>query len=156
MKRIGLILLLFATFAVAAGDSSEAAHWTLAEMKAFENKLSQDPKTATDNPMLAILNFTKGHSVRRTSFGKSGIAEIHENGADVFCMLTGEAEFIVGGEIVDPTTTNPGEIRGPRISGGITKKVVTGDMIIIPPGTAHQIMVAPGKRISFMVAKFAR
>src|SRR5262245_25703503 len=135
---------------------TEVVHWTFAEVKDFEKKLDQDPKTSVQNPVLTITNVTEKETVRRTSFGKSGEAEIHGNVTDVFTILNGEGEFIVGGEIVDSRTTNPGEIRGPSIKGGSTKKVGVGDVIIVPPGTPHQIMISPGKRLSFMVAKFVK
>lgn len=186
MKRIGLIFIALASFAfvaynltgvvhrTAAGVKAvesdfnqnpapsapklptEVVHWTFTEVKDFEKKLNQDPKTSAQNPVLTITNVTEKETVRRTSFGKSGEAEIHGNVTDVFTILNGEAEFITGGEIENPRTTNPGEVRGPSIKGGVTKKVGVGDVIIIPPGTPHQIMVTPGKRVSFMVAKFVK
>jgi mannose-6-phosphate isomerase-like protein (cupin superfamily) len=157
MKSVGFIFMAFASFAYAADKlPTEVVHWTFAEVKNFENKINQDPKTSAQNPVLTIMNVTEKETVRRTSFGKSGEAEIHGNMTDVFCILTGEGEFVVGGEIENPRTTNPGEIRGPSIKGGTTKKVGVGDVIIVPPGTPHQIIIAPGQRMSFMVGKFAK
>lgn len=49
-----------------------------------------------------------------------------------------------------------GEARGPSMKNGARSKVGTGDVIIIPPGAPHQIMVAPGKRASFMAPMFAK
>jgi mannose-6-phosphate isomerase-like protein (cupin superfamily) len=179
MRGIGLILIALASFALAAYKPpaetkavensfnqdpktpppklpTEVVHWSFAEVKEFEKKLNQDEKTSAQNPVLTITNVTEKETVRRTSFGKSGEAEIHGNVTDVFTILTGEAEFVTGGEIENARNTNPGEVRGPSIKGGVTKKVGTGDVIIIPPGTPHQIMVTPGKRVSFMVAKFVK
>jgi len=161
IKGIGLGAAAFAIFSYAADPPAsppptEAVHWTFGEVTAFEAKLNQDPATAAQNPVLTIMNVTERETIRRTSFGKSGIAEIHANFTDVFCILTGEGEFVVGGEIVNPNTTNPAEIRGPSIRNGVTKKVGVGDVIVIPPGVPHQILVPEGKRMSFMVAKFAK
>jgi len=161
MKRSGLVLfagagLAWAGFLLAADAPPEVLHWTFAEVKAFESELSGDPARASKNPVLSLQPLGPGQSVRRTSFGKSGEAEIHGNTTDVFSILNGEAEFLVGGEIVDPRTTNPGEIRGPSIKGGASKKLAAGDMLIVPAGTPHQILLQAGQRVTFSVAKFAR
>ena len=158
MKRMifALSMLIGVGGAGAANPPTEAVHWTFAEVTAFEKKLNGDPQTSAKNPVLTILNVTDKETVRRTSFGKSGEAEIHGTMTDVFSILTGEGEFVVGGEIVTPRTTNPGEVRGPSIKGGSRKKVGAGDVVIVPPGTAHQILIAPGKRMSFMVAKLQK
>ncbi len=101
MKRIGFVLAALACFASAADAPSGAPsgmarqtngsagviHWTFAEVKAFESKLNQDPKTSAQNPVLTIVNVTEKETVRRTSFGKSGEAEIHGNVTDVFTIL---------------------------------------------------------------------
>lgn len=44
----------------------------------------------------------------------SGQAEWHEKQADLFIVESGEATLVVGGTVVDPKTTEPNEIRGPR------------------------------------------
>jgi mannose-6-phosphate isomerase-like protein (cupin superfamily) len=159
MKRLAFALLTLAGVAAAARAANaptEVAHWTMAEVAAFEKKLDKDPRTSAQNPVLSIMNITEKETVRRTSFGKSGEAEIHGSATDVFSILTGEGEFVVGGAIVDPRTTNPGEVRGPSIKGGTRKKVAVGDIVVVPPGTPHQILLQPGKRMSFMVAKILK
>jgi mannose-6-phosphate isomerase-like protein (cupin superfamily) len=137
-----------------ATDPQQVLLWPLEEMKGFERTLDGDPESSSRNPVLSLTNVTERETVRRTSFGKSGEAEIHAGVTDVVCILSGEGEFLAGGEVESPRTTNPGEIRGPSISGGETKAVGVGDVIIIPPGVPHQILVKPGGRVSFLVAKY--
>ena len=158
MKQSAFLLLTLAGVGVAAAADAptEAIHWTFAEVTAFEKKLNGDPAASAKNPVLTITNVTEKETVRRTSFGKSGEAEIHGTMTDVFSILNGEGEFVLGGAIVDPRTTNPGEIRGPSIKGGSRKKVATGDVVIVPPGTPHQILITPGKRMTFLVTKLAK
>jgi mannose-6-phosphate isomerase-like protein (cupin superfamily) len=135
-------------------DPSAVILWRLEEMKDFERALNADPAASAKNPVLSITNVTEHQTVRRTSFGKSGEAEIHGAVTDVFCIISGEGEFLVGGEIENPRTTNPGEIRGPAIKGGVSRPVAVGDVVIIPPGVPHQILVKWGGRCSFLVTKY--
>jgi mannose-6-phosphate isomerase-like protein (cupin superfamily) len=128
--------------------------WKLEEMKDFERALDADPPSSARNPVLSITNVTEHQTVRRTSFGKSGEAEIHGAVSDVCCIISGEGEFLVGGEIESPRTTNPGEVRGSAIKGGVSRPVAVGDVVIIPPGVPHQILVKPGGRCSFLVTKY--
>jgi quercetin dioxygenase-like cupin family protein len=47
----------------------------------------------------------------------------------------------------------PGELRGTSIEGGQKRPLKTGDIIHIPAGMAHQIIVTPGKPITYFVVK---
>ncbi|MGH9667686.1 MAG: AraC family ligand binding domain-containing protein, partial [Bryobacteraceae bacterium] len=66
---------------------------------------------------------------------------------------SGEATLVVGGEVVDPKTEGPGEIRGPSIRNGTKFHLSAGDVIHIPPKTPHQFFLAPGKQITYFVVK---
>src|SRR5215471_13343394 len=67
-----------------------------------------------------------------------GQAEIHTKDADVIYVLQGTATFITGGEAVDAKNTAPDELRGTGIKDGQTRKIATGDVIIVPHGVPHQ------------------
>ena len=81
----------------------------------------------TDNYFLAV--------VQRTERGE---AETHANFDDLFIVREGAAEMIVGGEIVSPKETAPGEWRGPSIKGGRSITLGVGDTLRIARGTPHQ------------------
>src|SRR5262245_35270430 len=49
------------------------------------------------------------HTSRRD---KAGVAEVHEQDADIIYVQEGSATFVTGGAVVDPKPTAPGEIRG--------------------------------------------
>ncbi len=82
------------------------------------------------------------HASRREA---AGMAEVHEEDTDIVYVLDGTATFVTGGTVVDPKTIAPGEIRGASIQGGETRKLVKGDVIIVPAGTPHwfQQVTAP-------------
>lgn len=83
----------------------------------------------------------------------SGVAEWHEKQADIMVISAGEVTMIYGGTIVDGKTTAPGEIRGPSIKGGTEVKLAAGDVLHIPAKVAHQMLLAPGTKLTYFVAK---
>jgi uncharacterized protein GlcG (DUF336 family)/mannose-6-phosphate isomerase-like protein (cupin superfamily) len=74
------------------------------------------------------------HASRREN---AGMAEVHTKDADIIYVLDGAATFVTGGSVVDEKTIAADEIRGKEISGGETRKLNKGDVIIIPAGTPH-------------------
>jgi mannose-6-phosphate isomerase-like protein (cupin superfamily) len=84
---------------------------------------------------------------------KSGIAEMHAHTSDVIIVTDGEATILTGGTIPDSTIESPGETRGLKIVGGHEQKVGKGDVLYIPRDTPHQIMVEPGKTVTFLNSK---
>lgn len=87
---------------------------------------------------------------------KSGIAEMHAHSSDLIIVTDGEATIVTGGSIPNSTLESEGEARGETIVGGQEQKVAKGDVLYIAPNTPHQIMIAPGKTVSFMNAKVAQ
>lgn len=76
----------------------------------------------------------KVHASHRDGPGKS---EVHEHETDIIYVLEGTATFVTGGKVVDGQVTAPGEIRGAGIEGGETRKLIKGDVIIVPQGIPH-------------------
>jgi mannose-6-phosphate isomerase-like protein (cupin superfamily) len=59
--------------------------------------------------------------------------------SEVYYMLSGSGTLVTGGTITGTkTTVGPASAnRGERIDAGVTRKVVPGDMVIIPGRTPH-------------------
>ncbi len=83
---------------------------------------------------------------------KAGVAEVHEKDADIIYVLEGSATFVTGGTVVDPKPTAPGEIRGKEITGGETRQLAKGDVIIVPAGTPHWFKEVPAP-LNYYVVK---
>ena len=66
-----------------------------------------------------------------------GEAEIHLKETDIIFCLDGEAEFVTGGQAINAKQTEPNELRGSSISGGATRIIKGGDILIIPAGIPH-------------------
>jgi mannose-6-phosphate isomerase-like protein (cupin superfamily) len=88
--------------------------------------------------------------IRRT---KPTAAEIHEAFDDVWYVLEGAGTLVTGGTVVDATTASPGEIRGPSVKGGETRRVQKGDFVYIPAGTPHWISAVDGPELLYTVVK---
>ncbi len=84
-------------------------------------------------PLIEISNY-KVHASRREA---PGMAEVHNLDTDIIYVLEGSATIVTGGTVVDGKTTAPNEIRGKEISGGDTRKLAKGDVMIVPAGTPH-------------------
>jgi mannose-6-phosphate isomerase-like protein (cupin superfamily) len=84
---------------------------------------------------------------------ESGGAEIHTHFDDVMLVTEGNATLVTGGDMVDAHTVSEGEISGSSIHNGVVQPIATGDVIHIPAGTPHQLLIAPGTTYSALVIK---
>jgi mannose-6-phosphate isomerase-like protein (cupin superfamily) len=138
---ISLASLLFASTLFAA-DPAGFALWKNSDLKAF-NK-SQD------------LGNYSNHRTLMNHRDKNGEMEVHADWTDLFVVQSGEATILIGGTVVNPKTTGPGEIRGTTATGGEKHKLVPGDIIHIPAGTPHQVLLDPGKTITYFAVKIPK
>jgi glc operon protein GlcG len=88
---------------------------------------------ATGDTLVASADFRVNASRREGP----GEAEVHLTDTDIFYVIEGRATVVVGGEIVDPRSAAPSEVRGPAIRGGEEKVVSRGDVLVVPAGAPH-------------------
>lgn len=88
---------------------------------------------AKGQPLIENGSF-KVHASRRE---KPGQAEVHTDETDIIYVLQGTATLVTGGEVVDGKETAPMEIRGASIRNGEERKIIKGDVMIVPAGTPH-------------------
>lgn len=98
-------------------------------------------------PLLANTSF-KVSAGRRVAPGN---VELHTQDTDIFYVVDGSATFVTGGTIVEPTTTGPGEIRGKAVTGGVTRHLAKGDVIVIPKGVPHWFTEIGGTFLYYVV-----
>ena len=68
---------------------------------------------------------------------EAGQVEFHTKDTDVFYIVSGSATIVTGGTMVGGKPTGPGEIRGTSITGGVTRTLAEGDVMVIPDSTNH-------------------
>jgi glc operon protein GlcG len=88
------------------------------------------------------------HTSRRD---KTGMAEVHLKDADIIYVQEGAATFVTGGTVVAGKNIAPDEIRGSQISGGETRQISQGDVIIVPAGTPHWFKEVPAPMTYYVV-----
>lgn len=83
----------------------------------------------------------------------TGSAEVHQHEADIFVIEGGEATIVTGGKVLNGRMEKAGEIRGSSIQGGERHLLQTGDIIHIPAGVPHQLLIQKGKPFTYFVIK---
>ena len=114
---------------------------TAADIRTFLDAL---PRDAVSDLPIRVVDVTGDYRVgvfgvfRPKEVG--GDANLHRvNTTEIYYMLSGTATLVTGGTMVDPvdSPTSPTSQRAPRIEGGVSRRVVPGDVVIIPGHTPH-------------------
>jgi quercetin dioxygenase-like cupin family protein len=84
-----------------------------------------------------LFNQGESYMVHASRREKPGLAEIHTKDADIVYVLDGTATLVTSGTAVDAKVIEPDELRGSAISGGDTRQLKKGDVILIPAGVPH-------------------
>jgi mannose-6-phosphate isomerase-like protein (cupin superfamily) len=84
---------------------------------------------------------------------KTGEAEVHMALNDIFVVKSGHAKITVGGQIAGNHETAPTEWRGGEITGGTDYSLGPGDVLFIPAGLPHKVLVPPKASITYVTVK---
>jgi mannose-6-phosphate isomerase-like protein (cupin superfamily) len=84
---------------------------------------------------------------------KDGKAELHDQFTDIFVVLQGAATLITGGTVVNPSSSSPGETRGDSIRDGTRAELTKGDVVHIPAGVPHQLLLGGRSSFTYLVVK---
>jgi len=140
-------MILLLAMALVAADPDGFAMYSSADLKARVDAAKPDDHKVRMNRVGSWGN----HSLLAIRRDGDGEAEVHDTQVDVVFVRSGEGTLILGGTVVEPRTTGPGEIRGKSITGGVSKKMAAGDVIHIPAKIPHQMLVP--KTLTFEVLK---
>jgi len=153
MKLLAAILLC-AGLALPAGEPTGFHQWNASTLKETAATLAAkvNASGAASSPLATLQNYSFSAILRRSSGG----AEIHKTNNDLFVVQSGEATLIVGGAIPDASESQPNEVRGTSIVGGVEKKIAAGDIVTIPAGMPHQMNIEKGKEIVYIAIKIAK
>ena len=147
--KMTLLLAVAAPAAAMTGDKTMI--FTAHDIQTELDNLAVQAKAhgASGSTLATTGNLSLKTSVRTTGAG----AEIHAHYDDLMIVQQGSATLVTGGSLVDAKTSPEGESKGSRIEGGLSRTINVGDIIIVPAGQPHQLLVAPGVLYSALVAK---
>jgi uncharacterized protein GlcG (DUF336 family)/mannose-6-phosphate isomerase-like protein (cupin superfamily) len=106
---------------------------------------------AKGTPLLEVPGY-KVHASRRDAPGE---AEVHLWETDVIYVLDGEATFVTGGTVTAPKESEPGQIRGTAIEGGIEHHLAKGDVVVVPQNEPHWFKEVQAPFLYFVVKPIA-
>jgi len=155
MQRTLLKLLPATALLFALGAHSQTMktdHWSSAQLLERAQHL-RELAAQHDGSASETLEKYPRHYTMLSFRSHDGGGERHENFADMFVILEGHATLLTGGEVADAKTTAPGEIRGSGVKGGTRQELQPGDIVHIPAGTPHQMLVLAGQTITYFVVK---
>jgi mannose-6-phosphate isomerase-like protein (cupin superfamily) len=142
---------LLLTLGVSAQDM-KLDHWTAAQLLERAQHLLQQAAQG-DGSASETLDKYPHHYTMLAFRSRNGGGELHENYADLFYILDGHAAVVTGGALVDRHSSGPGEVRGTSVGGGSRQEIKAGDVVHIPAGMPHQMLVPEGSTVTYFVVK---
>lgn len=83
----------------------------------------------------------------------NGPGELHRNADDLLLIQQGSATIVTGGTMVNGKDHPGGNTYGSGLEGGVSTQVGPGDIVLIPAGLTHQLLVPPGTTLVMIVGK---
>jgi glc operon protein GlcG len=93
----------------------------------------------------------RNYMVHASHRDAAGLVEIHDLDTDIVYVLKGSATLVTGGKPVNVKTIAPNEHRGTGVENGETRRLVPGDVIIIPNGVPHWFKEVEGSLDYYVV-----
>jgi mannose-6-phosphate isomerase-like protein (cupin superfamily) len=126
--------------------------WPLAillERGAYLRKLA----AVGDGTACETLREYSQHSTLLCFRSRSGDAEMHENFACMFHVLDGRATLVTCRVMAGAEQTGPGETQGAPLEGDTRYELRAGDVVHIPAGQFHQVLVSGEKSITYLAVR---
>jgi mannose-6-phosphate isomerase-like protein (cupin superfamily) len=151
MKLISILALAMLAAACFAQAGSGVEVFSAKDMAAQWATLAQTAKGSGSSG--ATLGDYKSHIIMLSVRTATGKAEVHAHYDDVFVVTEGAATLITGGTVPDGQTGPDGETRGTHIQDGKSQAIAKGDIVHIPAGVPHQLIIPPGETYGAIVVK---
>lgn len=146
--RFILLLFLLSAPVVQAQD-----FWTAADLDGLREELSASVGGNNAAILDRVIDQEGYFSAMVHREPGPGFSETHAEWADIYFVTSGSAAIRTGGEIVNATEDTPGEVRGTSIEGGVIRRIGKGDVVHIPVGVPHHVIVAEGEEVTYFILK---
>lgn len=137
MKPVKYVLFLLAFAAAMPAQAPGVDIYTAHDLQDMGQGLAKQGKPFASRELTRYGNHYTMLAMREAT----GSSELHEHEADFFVVESGRATIVTGGKLVNGHTEKPGEIRGSSIAGGERHALAVGDVIHIPAGVPHQLLI---------------
>jgi mannose-6-phosphate isomerase-like protein (cupin superfamily) len=171
MRKLTLALLaiLVATTQTLAQKHSPSGTATDVTNAQIQAALKKTASAVVNDTQLRVVDIDGEYNVavgilhRAKTNGKPSGALIHEKITEVYQIISGDGTFVTGGSLVNPKESAADSeivrvlagpsIAGSSIEGGVSRKVGAGDIIIVPPNTAHGFSEITTDQIVYSVVR---
>ena len=150
MKLISLVMMAAVAVPCYALQGKKVEVFSNKDIASQLSSLAQKAKPSGSSG--ATLGDYKSHAIKLSVRTGSGGAEIHAHYDDIFVVTEGQATLITGGTVLDGKTNADGETAGSKIQNGTSQTIAKGDVVHIPAGTPHQLLL-DGNTFSAIVIK---
>jgi mannose-6-phosphate isomerase-like protein (cupin superfamily) len=141
------LLFALATMLFAANDSTFLL-WKVADLQQYEAMLRA--RVGPDHTANERLPDLDGHGVFVVHRDGTGLAEAHDTVTHVIYVISGAANVVVGGTMVDERRLAPEQLRASSITGGDTTRIAAGDVLYIAK-VPHWFKVDPGEHVTYLM-----
>jgi mannose-6-phosphate isomerase-like protein (cupin superfamily) len=149
---IASLALAVSTLPFAGAQTLTVDHLTQSQLIAKARELNAKAQ-GSEGAASSKLNEYPNHFTMMALRRKDGGAEIHENYADFFFVVSGSAKLLTGGTVPDGKTVSPGEIRGKSVLNGVETTLNQGDIVHIPATLPHQLLLPESESFLYFVIK---
>ena len=141
---VTLTLVLFPSLVVAQAPPPPAVDVSAGDIKTFLDKLPKDRVSDLPIRIADVGGYKVGlYGVFRPKASVQTAIAHETKVSEIYYMLEGTATLVTGGTMIDrkdagpsPNTKLP-NFRGSRIDGGVSRRIVPGDVVIIPGRVPH-------------------
>jgi mannose-6-phosphate isomerase-like protein (cupin superfamily) len=109
----------------------------------------------TDNAIASQMNTDPGTLIWSIKRKKSGEVEVHRTWNDVILAKEGTITILVGERVEGNREIKPNEWLGGKILGGREYTLKAGDILFIPAGLGHQMLLVNDQPFTYLVIKTA-
>lgn len=139
MKLISLAMMAVLAIPCYALQGSKAEVFSSKDVASQLSALAQKAKASGSSG--ATLCDYQSHAIKLSVRTGSGGAEVHAHYDDIFVVTEGQATLVTGGTVLDAKSNPDGETMGSKIQNGNSQTIAKGDIVHIPAGTPHQLLL---------------
>ncbi len=148
--RLPLLALLAATTLTAPLKGQEAAPplpaATAAELTALTERAAREIKPGQALLALPVLSFGPYRAVLEYRQASAPPA-VHKTQAEIFQVVAGAGQLVTGGRLDGLRAVDAANESGTGISGGSSRRVAAGDMLVVPAGMPHWFPSVEGRLV---------